>query len=154
MKRTLLFAAALFAPAVGFADITWGTGGATTAFNSDGTTPLIANRDDQIGYFVQLIDAGPDLTVNPLIDYADPTGTAGDDFVVDVAWFGASTAAASAGRLTSQGEAHIPGHVYYVRAWNAPYPDAVTGTTAALNMSLADGNEANRAPLSTATSSP
>jgi hypothetical protein len=149
MKLLKSILAIALLPLVARCDISWGTG-ANTAFNSDGTTPLVANRDDAVGYFVQLINAGPNGTVD-LVNLGNPTGVGGDDFVVDVAWFGASTISATAGKLTSQGEAHVPGHTYYVRAWNAPSPSAVVGTTTALQFSLADGNEGVLAPLATAT---
>lgn len=130
------------------ADISWGTGGATTVFGPDGVTALTASRDDAVGCFVQLINAGPNGQIDP-INTAIANGAGGDDTVVDAAWLGASTISPVNGRLASQGEAHVPGNTYFVRGWNAPTPSPQgTSTT---GFSLSDGNESQAAPLATAT---
>ena len=142
-----MLALAWTAPGSTPAAVNWGTG-TNTIFGPDGTTPLTASRDDAVGCFVQLLNAGPNGQIDP-INPGTATGAGGDDFVVDAAWLGASTISPVNGKLTTQSEAHVPGHSYYIRAWNAPTPNPQGGSTTGFGLS--DGNEAQAPPLGTAT---
>jgi hypothetical protein len=129
------------------ASINWGTGAAVLT-DSDGTTPLPANRDDFTGCFIQLMWAGPDGQIDLASGVIDSNGAGGDDVVIDVAWLGIGLSSSPPqGRLATQSEEGTspvdlqPGHVIYARAWNRPWTGALLGTAAQQQLSSSDGTE-------------
>jgi len=149
MRKILPSLLATLAATSSFAAINWQTTtGGVTIKNIDGVTPLVAGRDDAVGYFVQLIFAGANGIIDPVNTTVGSNGVSGDDVVIDVSWIGnglSSTPPAGVlGQQTEGGTVPVtlaPNNRLFVRAWNAPWSGAVVGTTAALQLQTSDGTE-------------
>jgi PEP-CTERM motif len=158
MRKLLPILTVALTASTSFGAINWKTGTGVVLTNDDGTTPLVAARDDLTGSFIQLLWAGPNGLIDAASSAVGSNGAGGDDVVIDVAWLGIGLSSTPpAGVLAQQPEGGTspvnlgPNNVIFARAWNAPWSGAVSGTTAALQLQVSDGTEST--PIVTTSTS-
>jgi hypothetical protein len=95
------------------------------------TTALAGSPfDAAVGFFVQLVFAGPDNVIDSIpatvpSDFPDGTGAQGDDVVKSVRWIGAGRFVDTDGKFNAGNPmGDDPAGKYYIRAWSGPSQDA------------------------------